>query len=77
MHHTWNRKYLIIDCAELNGASTDAALINGLARQTGYRPVFSFLNSLYNTIDLASVGLIGQKSALYCLGFRVLLFDLA
>ncbi|KAF5372862.1 hypothetical protein D9758_001752 [Tetrapyrgos nigripes] len=30
--------------------------------QTGYRPVFSFLNSMNNLVDLASVGLIGQKA---------------
>ena len=28
---------------------------------TGYYPVFSFLSSLNGLIDLASVGLIGQK----------------
>lgn len=33
-----------------------------LADQVGYWPVFSFLNSLNGLIDLASVGLIGQKA---------------
>lgn len=36
--------------------------MDGLAGQTGYWPVFSFLQSLNGLIDLASVGLIGQKS---------------
>lgn len=36
--------------------------MDGLASQTGYWPVFSFLQSLNGMIDLASVGLIGQKS---------------
>lgn len=58
-----NRNYVIIDCAELHKATTDAALIDALAGQTGYWPVFSFLNSINNMIDVASVGLIGQKSA--------------
>src|ERR1700759_5242223 len=55
------RKALIIDCGELQKASSDTALLAGLAQQTGYWPVFTFLNSMNNLIDLASVGLIGQK----------------
>ncbi|KAG6879038.1 hypothetical protein C0992_005663 [Termitomyces sp. T32_za158] len=38
--------------------------IASLAAQTGYWPVFTFLNSVNNLIDLASVGLIGQKAGL-------------
>ncbi|KAI0340659.1 hypothetical protein BDW22DRAFT_1360083 [Trametopsis cervina] len=59
-----NRKYLVVDVATLASAGSDVALINGLAQQTGYWPVFSFLNSMNNLIDLASVGLIGQKAGL-------------
>ncbi|KAI0818814.1 exonuclease [Irpex lacteus] len=58
------RKALIIDVAALGNAGSDAALVSGLAQQTGYWPVFSFLNSMNNLIDLASVGLIGQKAGL-------------
>lgn len=36
-------------------------MVKSLAEQTGYWPIFSFLNSVNNLIDLASVGLIGQK----------------
>ena len=54
---------MIIDVAALGNAVSDAALVSGLAEQTGYWPVFSFLNSMNNLIDLASVGLIGQKGA--------------
>lgn len=57
-------KALIIDVGELAKASSDASLVSALANQTGYWPVFSFLNSMNNLIDLASVGLIGQKSTL-------------
>ncbi len=53
---------LVIDCAEIGKAKTDTALVDGLAGQTGYWPVFSFLQSINGLIDLASVGLIGQKS---------------
>lgn len=40
-------------------------MLQSLARQTGYWPVFPFVNSLNNLIDIASVGLIGQKGILY------------
>jgi hypothetical protein len=42
-------------------APNDSATIRELAKQTGYWPYFSSLTSLNNMIDLASVGLIGQK----------------
>ncbi|KAI0079001.1 hypothetical protein K474DRAFT_1592893 [Panus rudis PR-1116 ss-1] len=58
------RKALVIDVGELSKAGSESALISGLANQTGYWPVFSFLNSMNNLIDLASVGLIGQKTGL-------------
>ncbi|KAI0928247.1 hypothetical protein AcW1_005551 [Taiwanofungus camphoratus] len=58
------RKALIIDVSELSKASSDTALVTALAQQTGYWPVFSIFNSLNNLIDLASVGLIGQKAGL-------------
>jgi len=62
--HVHYRKYLIIDCRDLHKATSDTQLVGELARQTGYWPVFTFLNSVNNLIDLASVGLIGQKSAI-------------
>ncbi|RDX48409.1 exonuclease [Lentinus brumalis] len=58
------RKAMVIDVGELSKASSEMALVSGLANQTGYWPVFSFLNSLNNMIDLASVGIIGQKAGL-------------
>ena len=57
-----NKPTLIIDCAEIGKAKNDGALVSALADQTGYWPVFSFLSSLNGLIDLASVGLIGQKA---------------
>ena len=54
---------MVIDVGELSKASSETALVSGLANQTGYWPVFSFLNSLNNMIDLASVGVIGQKGS--------------
>jgi len=52
----------VIDCAELQRSKTDAALVKAVADETGYWPVFSFLQSINGLIDLASVGLIGQKA---------------
>ncbi|KAJ6618269.1 RNA12 protein-domain-containing protein [Mycena sp. CBHHK59/15] len=58
------RKALIIDCRKLQNANSDTQLIMSLAWQVGYWPLFSFLNSVNHLIDLASVGLIGQKANL-------------
>ncbi|KAH7927744.1 hypothetical protein BV22DRAFT_257665 [Leucogyrophana mollusca] len=57
-----NRKALVIDCAELNKATSDSRLVADLAQQTGYWPIFTFLNSVNSMIDMASMGVIGQKA---------------
>ncbi|KAF9492251.1 hypothetical protein BDN71DRAFT_1396959 [Pleurotus eryngii] len=46
----------------LQKAVSDPQLVGALARQTGYWPVFTFLDSMSSLLDLASVGLIGQKA---------------
>ncbi|KAJ9121916.1 hypothetical protein QFC24_004498 [Naganishia onofrii] len=56
------KKALIIDCAQVAKAKTDASVVSELADQTGYYPVFSFMGSISNMIDLAALGLIGQKA---------------
>lgn len=61
------RTTLVIDCRELLKATTDSQLVRTLATQTGYWPAFTFLNSIGSLIDLASVGLIGQKSKYHSL----------
>ncbi|KAK8869527.1 hypothetical protein IAR55_000093 [Kwoniella newhampshirensis] len=53
---------MVIDCAEIAKAKNDAGLVSALADETGYYPVFSFMSSLSGLIDLAAVGLIGQKA---------------
>ncbi|KAH9966490.1 RNA12 protein-domain-containing protein [Russula dissimulans] len=58
------RPTLLIDCAKLQRANSDTSLIGALSKQTGYWPVFTFLTSMNNFIDLAAVGLIGQKAGL-------------
>ena len=64
-HHNTDkrsRKALIIDCSAVAKAKSDAAVVSELADQTGYYPVFSFMGSISNMIDLAALGLIGQKA---------------
>ncbi|WVF71877.1 hypothetical protein IAT40_006687 [Kwoniella sp. CBS 6097] len=56
------KPHLVIDCAEIAKAKNDKNLLDALADQTGYYPVFSFMSSLSGLIDLAAVGLIGQKA---------------
>ncbi|KAF9532412.1 RNA12 protein-domain-containing protein [Crepidotus variabilis] len=58
------RNTLIIDVRQLNNAGSDIGIVGSLAGQTGYWPVFTFLNSMNNLIDLASVGVIGQKTGM-------------
>ncbi|KAK2467090.1 hypothetical protein APHAL10511_001348 [Amanita phalloides] len=62
--HELGRNTLLVDCTQLSLATSDAQLIGSLAAQTGYRPVFTFLNSITTLIDVASTGLIGQKTGL-------------
>ncbi|KAI0317299.1 exonuclease [Amylostereum chailletii] len=59
-----DRSVLVIDCVELAHARSDMYLVDALARQTGYWPIFTFLNSMNGLIDLASAGIIGQKAGL-------------
>jgi hypothetical protein len=51
----------VIDCNELFKKSSDSQMVAALADQTGYWPIFTFLNSASNLLDLAAVGVIGQK----------------
>ncbi|PWN51525.1 hypothetical protein IE53DRAFT_342187 [Violaceomyces palustris] len=56
-------QHLIIDCDNISKvAKNDGALVSALAAETGYYPVFGWLNSLNSMIDLAAVGLIGSKA---------------
>ncbi|CDU25343.1 related to PRP12-involved in early maturation of pre-rRNA [Sporisorium scitamineum] len=56
-------QHLVIDCdAIAKTAKNDSLLIDALATETGYWPVFSWLSSINNMIDLAAVGLIGSKA---------------
>ncbi|KAK5211410.1 mitochondrial escape protein 2 [Exophiala xenobiotica] len=53
---------LIIDCKRIQEARGDSATIAAAAAEVGYRPVFSWMNSISSMIDLAAMGTIGTKT---------------
>lgn len=53
---------MLRNCIDARG---DSATIRAAASAVGYRPVFSWANSLSSLVDLAAQGTIGVKS-----GFR-------
>lgn len=58
-----NRKdVLLIDCKPIVEARGESSLIGRLATSVGYRPVFSWANSLSSMIDLAVQGTTGVKA---------------
>lgn len=62
-HVLKNHKYkVLIDCKPIQDARGDAATISAAAAQVGYRPVFSWMNSMSSFIDMASQAVIGTKA---------------
>lgn len=58
-----DRKHkLLIDCKQIQDARGDAQTISVAAQQVGYRPIFSWMNSISSLIDLASQSIIGTKA---------------
>lgn len=53
---------LVIDCKKIQEARGDSKTINAAATEVGYRPVFSWMNSISSMIDLAAMGTIGTKT---------------
>jgi len=53
---------LLIDCKPIQEARGDSATIAAAAAEVGYRPVFSWMNSVSSLVDLAAQGTIGVKS---------------
>lgn len=53
---------VVIDCKPLQEAKGDSATIAAAALEVGYRPVFSWMNSISSLIDLAAQGTIGTKT---------------
>ncbi|KAK7202522.1 RNA12 protein-domain-containing protein [Myxozyma melibiosi] len=53
---------LTIDCQRLVETRTEALFVKELSAQTGYFPVFPWMNSVSSFVDLVAQGLIGQKA---------------
>jgi len=53
---------IVIDCKQIQEARGDTAKISRAAAQVGYRPIFSWMNSISSFIDLAAQGMIGTKA---------------
>lgn len=57
------RRYkIVIDCKPIQEARGDASTIAAAAAEVGYRPVFSWMNSISSLIDIAAMGTIGAKT---------------
>lgn len=52
----------MIDCKPILEARGDSSTITAAAQEVGYRPVFSWMNSMNSLIDLAAQGTIGTKT---------------
>lgn len=53
---------LVIDCKPIQEAKGDSSTIRAAAMEVGYRPVFSWTNSISSLLDLAAQGTIGTKT---------------
>ncbi|RPB26273.1 hypothetical protein L211DRAFT_705328 [Terfezia boudieri ATCC MYA-4762] len=56
------KNLLIIDCEPITEAHGDTATIASVAQQVGYRPVFSWMNTISSLADLAAQGTIGTSA---------------
>ncbi|KAG0264671.1 mitochondrial escape protein 2, partial [Mortierella polycephala] len=53
---------VIISCEELANARSEAELLSILARQVGYVPLFQFMATINNMVDMAITATTGQKA---------------
>ena len=56
------KNILLIDCKPIQEAKGDSSTISAAALEVGYRPVFSWTNSISSLLDLAAQGTIGTKT---------------
>jgi len=56
------KNVLVIDCEPINEAHGDTATIAAAAAQVGYRPVFSWMNTISSMVDLVAQGAIGTSA---------------
>ncbi|KAK3846721.1 MAG: RNA12 protein-domain-containing protein [Linnemannia gamsii] len=55
---------VIIRCDELANARSESELLTNLAKQVGYTPLFQFMNTINNMVDVAITATTGQKAGL-------------
>ncbi|KAM5463993.1 mitochondrial escape protein 2 [Microsporum audouinii] len=55
---------LVIDCKPIQEAPGDSTMIAAAAAEVGYRPVFSWMNSISSVVDVATQSAIGTKAGL-------------
>ena len=53
---------LVIDCKPIQEARGDSSTIRAAALEVGYRPIFSWMNSISSLVDLAAQGTLGTKT---------------
>lgn len=56
------KNLLVLDCEPIVEAHGDSATIAAAAAQVGYRPVFSWMNTISSLLDLAAQGTIGTSA---------------
>ncbi|KPI35693.1 Mitochondrial escape protein 2 [Cyphellophora attinorum] len=57
-----HQQKIVVDCKKIQEARGDSATITAAAAEVGYRPIFSWMNSISSMIDLAAMGTIGTKT---------------
>ncbi|KAF9106445.1 mitochondrial escape protein 2 [Mortierella sp. GBA35] len=55
---------IIIRCEELANARSEGEVLSNLAKQVGYIPLFQFMSTLNNMMDMAITATTGQKAGL-------------
>ncbi|KAF9951110.1 mitochondrial escape protein 2 [Mortierella alpina] len=55
---------VMISCEELANARSEGEILTTLAKQVGYIPLFQFMNTLNNMMDMAITATTGQKAGL-------------
>ncbi|KAF9428204.1 mitochondrial escape protein 2 [Podila epigama] len=55
---------VVIRCEELANSRSDSELLSNLAKQIGYIPLFQFMTTINNMMDMAITATTGQKAGL-------------
>ncbi|KAG0261304.1 mitochondrial escape protein 2 [Mortierella polycephala] len=58
------KRKVIIRCEELANSRSEGEILSNLAKQVGYIPLFQFMSTLNNMMDMAITATTGQKAGL-------------